>query len=446
MDIVIAGAGEVGRHTAEVLSPAGHNITIIDRNEALLATLDDQLDVRSYLGNATHAFALTEAGVASADLFVAATQNDETNLLAASIAKGLGAATTIARVHHSAYFDRHGLDYGRHLSIDHLVCPEHTTAQAIASALRSPGALAIEQFARGKIQMQALPVADKAKAVGVPLKDLALPQACRLAIIRRGERVIIPGAGTRLAGGDVATVIGEAASFDKVSAMLTGGTEQRLKVVVMGGSTQAVWVARALRHRRFAVRLFEPDRQRAEELSEKLDWITVLNEEVISADAMAGERIGKADAFVAATDDDESNVLAAAMAKSIGADLAVAVQQRGTYLHLLEHVGIDKAFSPRITAVTEITRLMDKGAIRRLAPLAEGFAEVFEVRVPPTATKSVGKPLKGLELPQDTILAVIQRDGEVFVPGGDSTIEQGDTVIVIAPEAARKALGRLFSA
>lgn len=446
MDIVIAGAGEVGRHCAEVLSPAGHNITIIDRKADLLAALDDQLDVRSYPGNATHAHSLTEAGVASADLFIAATQNDETNLLSASIAKGLGATTTIARVHHSAYFDRRGLDYARHMSIDHLVCPEHTTAQAIASALRSPGALAIEQFARGKIQMQALPVSEKARAVGTTLRDLTLPAACRLATIRRGEEVFIPNAQSKLAGGDIATVIGEAGAFDKVSAMFTGGTDHRLRVVIMGGSTQAVWVARALRHRRFAVRLFEPDRERAEELSEKLEWITVLNEEVTSADAMAGERIGKTDAFVAATNDDESNVLAAAMAKSIGAGLVVAVQQRGTYLHLLEHVGIDKAFSPRITAVTEITRLMDRGATRRLAPLAEGFAEVYEVRIPETATKAVGKPLKSLELPQNILFAVIQRDREVFVPGGESTVEPGDTLIVIAPANAQKTLARLFTA
>ena len=446
MDIVIAGAGEVGRHTAEVLSPAGHNITVVDRNEALLATLDEQLDVRSYLGDATHAHALSEAGVASTDLFVAATENDHTNLLSASIAKGLGAAATIARVHHSAFFDRRGLDYAKHLGIDHLVCPEHTTAQAIASALRSPGALAIEQFAKGKIQMQALPVQPQVKAIGTSLRQLELPAACRVAVIRRGDMAILPTAETTLDKGDVVTVIGEAGTFDKVSALFTGGTEQRLKVVLMGGSTQAVWVCRALRHRRFAVRLFVPERERAEELSEKLDWVTVLNEEVISAEAMASERIGKADAFIAATDDDESNVLACAMAKSVGASMVVAVQQRGTYLHLMEHVGIDKAFSPRITAVTEITRLMARGAIRKLAPLAEGYAEVFALRVPDTATKAVGKPLHELELPQHAMLAVIQREAEVFVPLATSTVEPGDVLIVIAPESAAKPLGRMFAA
>lgn len=382
----------------------------------------------------------------SADLFVAATQNDETNMLSASIAKGLGADATVARVHHSAYFDRLGLDYAKHLGIDHLVCPEHTTALAIASSLRSPGALAIEQFARGKIQMQALPVAEDAKAVGTPLRELDLPPSCRLATIKRGEGVFIAGAETVLEPADVATVIGEAGSFDKVSSLLTGGKENRLRVVLMGGTAQAVWVCRALRHRRFSVRLFEPNPQRAEELSEKLDWITVLNQDAIAFDAMAAERVDQADAFVAVTDDDESNILAAAMAKSMGVKLAVAVQQRGTYLHLLEHVGIDKAFSPRVTAVTEITRLMDRGAVRRLSPLAEGFAEVYEVRVPTTATKAVGKPLMELKLPDSAMLAVIQRQTDIFVPGGQSTIEPGDRLIVIAPAEARKPLGKMFTA
>ena len=172
MNIIICGAGDVGRHSAEVLAPAGHNITVIDLDAAKLAILDETVDVRTLIGDATRADVLQEAGVDGADLLIAATNIDQINLLTCAVATALGVELCIARVHHSSFFEGVGLDYGKALGIDHLICPEATTAQAIASTLRSPGSLAIESFARGKVEMQSLPVSEDAKAVGKQLKEL----------------------------------------------------------------------------------------------------------------------------------------------------------------------------------------------------------------------------------------------------------------------------------
>ncbi len=146
MNIVICGAGDVGRHAAEVLGGDGHNITIIDRALDKLVPIEDMLDVGTLHGNGADAQVLLEAGCAKAGLYLAATDVDEINLLSASIAAGLGAKRTIARVHHGAYFERRGIDYARHFGVDHLVSPEHTTAVAIAQTLRNPGALAMERL------------------------------------------------------------------------------------------------------------------------------------------------------------------------------------------------------------------------------------------------------------------------------------------------------------
>ena len=444
MNIVICGAGEVGQHAAEVFSSRDNNITIIDLDEHKLEQLNDRLDVRSLEGNGAQADVLLEAGCANADLFIAATHIDEINLLSAAVAKAVGAAVTVARVHHSAYFDRRGLDYGKLLGIDHLVCPELTTARAIAAALRSPAALAIEQFAMGKIEMQRLRVSKDAKAAGQTLMDIRMPGSARVAAVHHAGTTMMPTAQTKIDAGDVVTLIGDTDGFEKVCKLFDTSTDRRRRVMVMGGSTQGVWVCRALKHRLFSVRLFEPRRERAVELSEKLDWITVLHADVINTDVLQDERVDLADAFVAVTDDDEENILAAARAKSMGCDLAIAVLQRSTYMHLLSHVGIDKAFSPRTTAVHEIQRLLDAGPVRVLAPVVDGVIDAYEVKVPRRTGDAESKTLLEWKLPPQIIIAAIQRDKEIFVPSADTHIEPGDDLIIIAPTQKRKDLSKLF--
>jgi trk system potassium uptake protein TrkA len=444
MDIVICGAGEVGRHTAEVLAPAGDNITIIDRRQRNISALE-ALDVAALVGDGTHAETLREAGVEGADLFIGATNDDATNLLSASIAKAVGAKNTIARVHHTVFFDRRGLDYADHFDIDHLVCPEYSTAVAIASTLRSPGALAVERFARGRIEMQSLPVSRHAKAMGTKLKDLVLPGSARLACIERDGTAFLPDAESMVEPGDRVTLIGDSRHFDRVRRMFETDSDRRFRIVLMGGSSQSVWLCRALRHSNFSVRLFEPDPERAEELADKLDWVTVINADALQSDALEEERLEQADVFAALTPEDERNILAAARAKTMGVQSAIAVLQRATYLHLLEHVGIDRAFSPRAVAVSEIQRLLNVGPVRHLASLAEKIAEVYELEVPRSATQVINQPLKDCQFPAHSLIAAIERGDEVFVPGADNRIQAGDTVIVIGPAEVEKPLKKLFA-
>ncbi|MDX1683512.1 MAG: NAD-binding protein, partial [Phycisphaeraceae bacterium] len=242
MDIVICGAGEVGSHSAEEWAEDGANVTLIDRDPARVAEIEATMDVRVLEGNATQAEVLLEAGCAHADLFIAATNVDEVNLLAASVAKGVGAGRCIARVHHSAYFERRGLDYARHLGIDHLVCPEHATASAIAQMLRNPAALAVERFARGVLEMQQLPVSPDAPAAGTQLRELKLPGSMRMAAITRDDEAFIPDAGTTIEVGDIVTVVGEVSDHEKGRKLFQTDSPRRVKVLIMGGSAQGVWL------------------------------------------------------------------------------------------------------------------------------------------------------------------------------------------------------------
>ncbi len=446
MDVVICGAGEVGRHSAEVLGSNGNNITVIDLDPDKLAGVQDELDVRTLLGNATQADVLREAGVADTDLFIAATRSDEINLLAGAVAKALGARRVITRVHHSAFFEERGLSYRNLLGIDHLVCPDYTTATAIAQTLRSPGAQAVERFAEGKIEIQELPVSAESPAAGKSLSAIRMPPGTRLAAVSHDGRSQIPTGATVINAGDVVTLIGMASSFEKCRKLFRDEPPRRTRVFIMGGTALGVWLCRALNSRRFALRLIEADRERCDELSRKLDWVTILHGDPSSSNIFDEEHVEQADAFVALTDDDENNILNAARAKSMGVREAIAVLKRPTYLHLLEHVGIDRAFSPRVTAVNEIQLLLDNSSVRILASLADGIADVYEIQVPPNAVDILNKPLEEIVFPEHSMVAAIQRGDDVRVPGAKDTIAANDRVIMIGPSGMTKRLRRLFDA
>ena len=444
MNIVIAGAGSVGRYLAEIQAAAGNSVTVIDSEPSKLSALESELDIHTLRANCAHAEAQREAGIPKCDMFIAATNHDEVNILAASVAKGLGAQKCVARVHHSAYFGRRGLDYNRHFHVDSLICPEYVTAVAIARTLRNPGALAVEDFARGAIGLQQLKVAEKAPGVGVPLSELTFPEGVRIATVTRDDQSFIPGAGTVIRPDDIATLIGEKGKLEAARRMFQTNKIKRKHVVVMGGTSMGVWLCRALRQRHFAVRLFLTDRARAEEIAAKLSHVTVIQAEPTEPSVFSEEHIADADAFVTLTDDDEHNILAAAQAKSFGVQTAIAVVQRSTYLHLLEHVGIDRAFSPRDVAAKEIQLLLEPGPVRVLASLVEATADVYEVRVGPEAAV-VDKALKTITWPSPCVIGAIQRSDDVFVPGAEHTVQSGDTVLVIGARGLHDKLKRLFA-
>ena len=350
MRIIICGAGEVGSQASEVLDGKGHSITMIDQDAARLAKIEDRLDLSTLAGNCAHADILMEAGAADADLIVAATDNDEVNLLAASIARRLGVRKTIARVHDYTYLEQESINYSRSLGIDRLICPEYLTAGAIAQSLRNPAALAVENFAGGQVEMQQFRTPSGAKAIGQLLADLPLPSGARIAAISRGREVVIPDGSLRIEEKDIIFLVANADVFDTAYKLFAGKAFTRQKVVINGGTTLAEWVCRFLRGRNFSVRLFERDADKAEALAAKLDWVTVLHGDPTDAAVFQEERIGEVDDFVSLLDDDEDNIIGAVLAKSRGVRQVISIVQRSHYLDLLYDIGVDRAFSPRVVA------------------------------------------------------------------------------------------------
>jgi trk system potassium uptake protein TrkA len=444
MNIVICGAGQVGYHAAEVLVASGHRVTVIDSRSKPLREIQETLDAATLRGSCSQATVLKEAGVPGADLVVTATDRDEVNLLTASVAKGLGAKQCIARVRARGYFEDEGFDYVKHFGVDRIICPEYAAARAIARTLRSPGAMAIERFARGQIEMQELPVGRKSAAIGRPLSELRLPPRTRLAAIQRGSNVILPRADSVVERGDVVILLGARPHFSEALELFgAGASNDRQRVVLMGGTTMAVWLCRALRSKRFSIRIFETDSKRATQLADKLDWVTVMNADPTDPGVFQEESLEKADVFIALTDDDEHNILGSAWVKSMGVPNTIAVVQRPQYSHLLKHVGIDQAFSPRTTAVRDIVGLLERDGLRQVATLAEGVLDVFRAPVP-ERSKVAGRALRELGAQVQGVIAAVEREDTVFVPAADDTLEAGDAVLVVAPHGAEKRLASLF--
>lgn len=443
MNVIIAGAGEVGGHAAEVLSKDGHNVTVIDLAAQRLRSLNETLDLRTLVGHCSHFDVLREAGVDRCDLMITATQIDEVNLLAASVAKAAGAKKTIVRVHHTANFSLSGTPYASQIGIDELICPEHRTSLAIARTIRNPGSLALEGFAKGALLMQRFPVDPGAPALGKELSELTLPASARIATVERGDKAALASANTTITEGDIVTLIGEKKSFETARKLFSKKRDKRIHIAIMGESPTAVWLCRALKSRVFSVRLFVEDRDRAIELSEKLDHVTIIDADPTDATTSADEHIGKADAFVAATEDDEQNILACAQAKALGVKRSIVVVQRSKYLHLFPHVGIDHAFSPRNDAVKAILHLIDTKPVRSIATFAEGAATVYELR-PSKRSKVIGNQLRNIKMPQHSIIAAIRNGESVRVPGAEDEIAADDTILVIGSAGIDDDLRKLF--
>ena len=443
MDIIICGAGQVGSHAAETMARGEHRVTVVDVDAARLVALEEDLDIRTLCGSCSSGHTLRRAGAAKADMLIAATSVDEVNVLTAAIAHRLGTKKVVARVHHSAFFEKRGFDYETQFGIDRLICPEFSTAQAIARTLHHPEALAIENFAQGKIEVQEFQVSADAPALGRPLSQVKLPAGSRLAAVRRRGFVFLPDASTTLEEEDTVVLVGNPDVFDQSRRMFNVTRQTQARLVVMGGPSLAVWLCRSLKGASYSIRLFETDISRAEELAVKLDWVTVLHADPTNPTTFDEEHIEQADAFLALTQDDEQNILGSAWAKSMGVKRAIAVVESPHYLHLLEAVGIDEAFSPRVVAAREIEEVLDHRPLRRLAALPDGVLDVYRVRVGPDS-EVVGQPLKQVRGLPMWIVAAIQRDNRVFVPAADDEIAAGDSLIIIMPHDSEETLEKVL--
>ncbi|MFC1782502.1 Trk system potassium transporter TrkA [Planctomycetota bacterium] len=443
MRVIIAGAGEIGTFIAERISADDHDVTVIDSDEDRVRQISDELDVQTLCGSAASAKVLRQAGVENTDLFVAVTNSDDTNLVCASIARKLGAARSVARVDEVVYRKAPEISYQQHFGIDDLVSPEMLTALELASMVRNPGALAVEHFARGALEVQHLRADRGAKNIGKALHELTLPEGIRIGSIHRGERIIIPTGNDHVEHDDLITIFGKTEQVAQARADFESDKPKTQKVVVMGGGHTALSLARRLRSHTYRLTIIERDAARCQYLASILSAVTILNGDGTKLAFLKEERIVNADFFVSVTGRDEDNILSAVQAKNLGVPKVLVMIHRPDYADLTKKLGIDCAISPRVVMAREMLNLLRKGQVSTLAQLENGRAEILEITV--LGEDFVGKKLRDIELPSGCLIVTLQRGFETIIPHADTVFQLEDTVLAIGLREQRKKIVRLIA-
>ncbi|MCH7960340.1 MAG: Trk system potassium transporter TrkA [Candidatus Hydrogenedentes bacterium] len=443
MNIFIAGGGRVGFHLARLLSAEKHDVTVIESDRAQLEHIDYSLDVSTVAGNMLDVILLKSSGVGDADLFLAATGDDETNLIAATTAKGLGAKQVVARVHNSIFIESDIL-YETIMGIDYIISPQALTALDIAAYIENPGLVASESFARGLVKMRQIRAARVPLATGQTLKDISLPDGVLIGAISRNGSVEIPHGDSTIEVHDLVTLLGRKESVAEAQKLFQGTETKYRSIAIMGGSSVGVHLAQILEKRGLTVKLFDRDLSRCHELAAILERTKVVCRDAALRISLEQEHIDDADIFVSATGDDERNIMAAVLAKEVGVKETLAVVHQPDFAPLVAKLGIDHAVTPRACIANRILKLANQGQDTSLAVMEEGQIDILEYDIR-SSNPIIGARLADIKFPRDSLVASILRGEEVIVPKGEDMIQAGDTVIVIATDKSVDQVRKMFN-
>ncbi len=443
MRIVIIGAGEVGFNAARMLSAEGHDVVIVEQNEALAEKATEGLDALVMQGNGASPRVLREAGVKSSDLLVAATGSDEANIIACLAAKAQGALRTVARIHNQDYYDPREPFTQEVLGIDFVIHTEQMATEEIMGALALPGAVNAETFAEGRITIAEVILQEDAPVVGKPIRDVELPErSLVVGVVRRGE-ALVPRGDTVLEARDRVFLIGEKRRIAGIVRAIVTDVEPVREVMILGGGRIGLRLALALEKGGVSVKVVERNEAKARQAAVQLTRGLVLHDEGISRDFLLQERVDRTDAFVAVTGDDRANLLAAMYASQLGAKLTVAGISRGEFSPLAEALGVDITVSPRLLAAGAILRFVRRGEISAVTLLESG-AQMIELRVP-ESRRIAGRPLAEVGFPRGAILGAVLRGDKVIIPTGRDSLKAGDNVVVFTVGAAVDKVERIFA-
>lgn len=443
MRVVILGAGTVGTWIADLLCQRRHSVTVIDIDADHTRRINNELDVRVVTGSGSQSSVLFQADVLGADVFLALCGVDEVNLVAASMAKSLGVRRSVARVYAPVFRDLSTFDYQRHFHIDRLLSLEHLAAMELARGIRNPGSVLMDNFTRGELEVAEVIVTPGARVINTPLKDLRLPARVRVGSIYRAGQTWIAGAEDRMEQGDHAMLIGEHDLIDDVKPWFQPKPGPRRSVVIAGGGETGYHLARVLEGDHFLVTLMDSNADRCAYLATHLQQSTVLCVDASRRRVLEEERVGSADYFVAATGDDESNIMMGVEAREIGASSILAVVQRPDYANVVNKLGIDRAVSPRDVMARQVLGLLNSGPVISRSRLPGGSVEVLELEVREGAPATT-QVLADLDLPKHCLIGAVVHQDFVRVPGAEDRLHAGDTVLALVDGAAVDEAVQLF--
>ncbi len=450
MKIIILGAGQVGATLAENLASEQHDVTVIDTDVALLEHLQERMDIRTVQGHASHPNVLRRAGADDADMLIAVTESDETNMVACKIAYTLfNTPTKIARVRAAEYLREESLFEAQGLAIDMHISPEQLVTDYIRRLIEYPGALQVVDFAEGRVRLVGVRAYYGGPLVSRQLRELPehLPGIdARVAAIYRRGRPIIPEGDTIIEAEDEVFFVAAKAHIPKIIAELRKLDQPVKRIILAGGGRIGLRLARVLEDH-IEVKIIESVRDRARYLSEELGNTVVLHGDAADESLLREENVEDCDVFCAITNDDEANILSAMLAKRLGARKALCLINRPSYVELVEGSQIDIAISPQQSTVSALLAHVRRGDVVKVHSLRRGAAEAIEAIAHGDRHNSavVGRRLEEIKLPPGTTIGAIVRGDEVIIAHHDTVIQAEDHVILFLVNRKHvKDVGKLF--
>jgi len=429
MRVIIVGAGEVGGSIAADLTDE-HEVVVIDVNHDRVESLTYNLDVLPVEGDGASIGTLEEAGIEQADMLIASTDDDETNIVTCGTAKTLSDLFTIARVKNTKFLQTWDNSEGA-FGVDFMVGTNLLAAETVVRVIGLPGARDVDSFADGAVQMAEFEIGEASPIASQTVREADRFASLTFAALLRDEDVLIPTGDTLIEPDDRVVVIGSPESIQAFADGIDPEADGARDVMIVGGSEIGYHTARLLQARDMTPRLVENDPERARELAEDLPGTTVLESDATDRSFLEREHIQKADVGVASLDSDEQNLLGALLMKRLGADRAVAVVDEGDYVDLFEAVGVDVAVNPREAVAEEITRFTREQQAENVAVIESDRAEVVEIEIDADSTL-VDRPIRESmgDLPDGVVIGAITRGDEFVQPRGDTIIGDEDHVVV----------------
>ena len=433
MRIVIAGMGDVGYHLAKQLSSEEHDIIAIDMDQQRLSHSDSMADILTINGSSTSISVLKQAQVERADLFVAVTSFEEVNVTSSILAKKLGAKKTIARIGNSEYLDDGvAIDFAE-IGVDFMIYPEELAAREMVNLILRSAATDVMDFEGGKLSVIGLRLDKDAPVVRKTIVEIAKEFETfdfRIVALHRNFRTIIPKGNDKFFANDQVFVIAKPEG-NNVVMKLAGKEDVKFdNVMILGGSKIGRRIAQQLEDK-MSIKLIEADEEKTIMLADNLKNTLVIRGDGRDIDLLAQEGIIDVDAFVAVTEDAETNIITCLMAKHLGVKKAIALVDKVDYIPLTQTIGLDSLINKKIIAANNISRFIRKSEVLALSTIEGIDAEILEY-VAQQDSKVTKKPIKDLNFPKEAIIGGIVRGEESIIAVGDTKIQNGDKVVVFA--------------
>lgn len=444
MKAIIIGAGKVGFSIAQLLSDENHDVVVIEQDEERAQLVDQVLDVQVINGSGASWKVLESAGVRHANMVVAVTEIDELNMIACLLAKQYGVKTTVARVRNTEYVETPQFSPESLLGIDMIINPERVTALEIAKIVANPEALNVEYYSQGQVQMVELLVEEKSPLAGVRINTLDSSKYVIVAITRK-NRTIVPSGSDSIYAGDHIYVVANTHDMPEVLRSIGIKRHRVENVIILGGGRTGCYIAQILEKKRLPlnIKIIEKDPKRAREVSYLLKNALVINGDGSDLDLLESENVGRADIYIAVSNDDKLNLLSSLIARNLGVPKTIAKVKRSDIMPLMQQVGVDVVFSPRLLTAGAILKYIRRGDIISVTVLGEEHAEMIELVVQPKSI-AADKELSKIRFPRGSVLGAIVREDAVIIPTGKSIIRAGDKLMVFTLPTSIHKVEKLF--